>query len=201
MQEDRAALLASKAYVVVTRHDPYEHLRVEEEFCRHLLERVVMMREVPLMKSALSMERTFQKAEPNKAAFAAKSWNRRGMSVDLAQMSMTQPYDGSAALAEHTRNKATFKVRRETVRKHKLEKISAEQRSELKMLPSEEIKEICKIYHLSRGQVYNIRSVFCSMCDLSGHQGLEELGITVAYFARNCPFLRGTTEFVALRIL
>jgi len=30
--EDRAALLASKAYAVVTRDDPYHYFEVEEDF-------------------------------------------------------------------------------------------------------------------------------------------------------------------------
>ena len=60
--EDRAALLASKAYAVVTRNDPYEHLQLEEDFCHYLLERVVMMRELPLMKTALNLERNQQQS-------------------------------------------------------------------------------------------------------------------------------------------
>jgi hypothetical protein len=35
------------------------------------------------------------------------------------------------------------------------------------MLKSDEIKEICEKYNLSRGQVYNIRSIFSSMCTMS----------------------------------
>ena len=35
------------------------------------------------------------------------------------------------------------------------------------MLSNEEIRNLCETYCLSRGQVYNIRSTFGSMCDMS----------------------------------
>jgi hypothetical protein len=50
MDEDRAALLANKSYAVVTRDDPYPYFEIEEDFVQFMLERVVMMRELPYMK-------------------------------------------------------------------------------------------------------------------------------------------------------
>jgi hypothetical protein len=55
--EDRAALLASKAYAVVTRDEPYPLYYIEEELIQFLLERVVMMRELPFMRKAAELER------------------------------------------------------------------------------------------------------------------------------------------------
>lgn len=57
VSEDRAALLASKAYAVVTRDDPYPLFEIEEDFIQFILERVVMMRELPFMRQALVLER------------------------------------------------------------------------------------------------------------------------------------------------
>mgnify|MGYP006950278990 CR=1 FL=1 len=57
IDEDRAALLASKAYAVVTRDDPYHLYEIEEDFIQFILERVVMMRELPYMTRAMELER------------------------------------------------------------------------------------------------------------------------------------------------
>lgn len=81
------------------------------------------------------------------------------------------------------------------------------------MLTNEEIREICEKYCLSRGQVYNIRSTFGSMCEMSekwlATQGQQKAvsvdenvqGISVEYFAKNCTFLQGTLESISKRIL
>lgn len=79
------------------------------------------------------------------------------------------------------------------------------------MLSNDEIREICETYCLSRGQVYNIRSTFASMCEMSenwlalqtGHTSFEDTkeGINIDYFAKNCTFLQGTLESISRRIL
>jgi hypothetical protein len=58
-------------------------------------------------------------------------------------------------------NKATFKIKRDSVLSDQKPKDSN------KMLSSDEISQICENYCLSRKQVYNIRSTFTSMCELS----------------------------------
>ena len=50
-------MLASKAYAVVTRDDPYHLYEIEEDFIQFILERVVMMRELPYMTRAMELER------------------------------------------------------------------------------------------------------------------------------------------------
>lgn len=55
--EDRSALLAKKSFSVVTRDDTYDWWHVEEDFIQFLLEKVVMMRELPYMKAVLTLER------------------------------------------------------------------------------------------------------------------------------------------------
>lgn len=37
------------------------------------------------------------------------------------------------------------------------------------MLSNDEIRDTCETYCLSRGQVYNIRSTFGSMCEMSAN--------------------------------
>jgi hypothetical protein len=54
---DRAALLNSKVYAVATRDDPYAYEQIEEDFIQFLLEKVVMLRELPYMRAALNVER------------------------------------------------------------------------------------------------------------------------------------------------
>jgi hypothetical protein len=44
------------------------------------------------------------------------------------------------------------------------------------MLSNEEIKDTCDQYNLSRGQVYNIRSTFGSMCEMSEKWLIETYG-------------------------
>ena len=55
--EDKRALLAKKPYAIVTAKDPYEDLRFEEAFIKFLLERVIIMRELPYMRAANSLEK------------------------------------------------------------------------------------------------------------------------------------------------
>jgi hypothetical protein len=38
-------------------NEPYPYLQAEEAFIRFLLEKVIMMRELPYMKASLSLER------------------------------------------------------------------------------------------------------------------------------------------------
>lgn len=54
---DRAALLNSKVYAVATRDDPYPYEQIEEDFIQFMLEKVVMLRELPYMRAALNVER------------------------------------------------------------------------------------------------------------------------------------------------
>jgi len=83
------------------------------------------------------------------------------------------------------------------------------------MLTNEEIRELCEKYCLSRGQVYNIRSTYASMCEMSDKWYAEQpantkvvagadenvQGIRIEYFIKNCSFLNGTLESISRRII
>lgn len=91
--EDRAALLASKSFAVVTRDEDYPLAVIEEDFVQFLLERVVMMRELPYMQAAQAMETSQTKGPAIKSThFAAKTQRLHSISV----LRPTQPYDGNA---------------------------------------------------------------------------------------------------------
>lgn len=86
----------------------------------------------------------------NSGTFASKPNNRRG--IDISSLSPTVPYDGPQT-SEMRMNNVTFRVRKES------QKIEAAPKS-AEMLSAEEIKDICLMYQLTRGQVYSIRSAF-----------------------------------------
>lgn len=57
LDEDKRAQLAKKPYAIVTAKDPYEDLQFEDDFIKFLLERVIIMRELPYMRAANSLEK------------------------------------------------------------------------------------------------------------------------------------------------
>ena len=86
----------------------------------------------------------------------------------------TQPYEGN------TFGKATFKVKKALLKptpRATAENFTGRSKEQNgAMLTNEEIKDICETYNLSRGQVYNIRSTFGSMCEMSEKWILETFG-------------------------
>ena len=86
------------------RDEPYPYWQIEEDFIMFMLEKVVMMRELPYMKAALHAEKLQNLAKLNtkfqqsclQGKFASKEVNRRGLPFDMGTSYMTtQPYDGS----------------------------------------------------------------------------------------------------------
>lgn len=75
------------------------------------------------------------------------------------------------------------------------------------MLRNEEIKEICERHKLTRKEIYDIRSQFTSMCMMSQegsnpmNKTLNEQGININYFIKNCSFLVGSLPHINQRIL
>ena len=95
------------------------------------------------------------------------------------KLRMTQPYDGMVGLRAESdgeedeyRNKvvgrAAFKVKQgENMKTETSAEGQPQQQQTNGMLQSEELKEICEKHALTRGEVYQIRSEFMSMCDLA----------------------------------
>jgi hypothetical protein len=74
----------------VTRDDPYPYELIEEDFIQFILEKVVMLRELPFMQQQLNFERAqyverLQQSKFNashlKGNFATKPLNRRGINL------------------------------------------------------------------------------------------------------------------------
>lgn len=115
---DLDALLKNKSYAVVYRDEPYPYWQVEEDFIQFMLEKVVMLRELPYMRAALHAEKLQNIAKMNtkfmtsnlQGTFAAKAINRRGLPIDAYSCMTTQAYDGSDKYHNHQQNKATFKI-------------------------------------------------------------------------------------------
>ena len=95
---------------------------------------------------------------------------------------MTQPYDGNVGLRADSEGedseynnkvvgRAAFKVKQGDNSKNDSHENNQQQATN-GMLQNEELKEICERHALTRGEVYQIRSEFMSMCDLA-KQDLE----------------------------
>ena len=154
------------------------------------------MREVPFMKASEVLERNnnlakihdqIRKLAPRQV-FASKMHNRRiqDAMATRSQLKQTQPYDGAASMqsigkeepeqfTSQAAGRVTFKVKQknqtssisDTQNNTTLDKDKEKPSQGGRMLQNEEIREICEKHALSRGEVYQIRSQFASMCTMS----------------------------------
>lgn len=159
--------------------------------------------------------------------FASKNANRHTLQA-LAlrdKLKVTQPYEGSLSSSEPSftlkeTGKATFKV------KQQVDSPKTAETTNKSMLTNEELKEICFKNGLARGEVFDIRAKYASMCLMSEHWVAERNnpesknfldfkrslnpstkdrksadGINVDYFIEHCIFLAGGLPHVNKRIL
>lgn len=101
--------------------------------------------------------------------FAAKPFNRRGLKFDAALIKPLEGYDGAEIMDQRKAGQATFKVKRPNQSRGTGKRSSGltEPIATPKTLSSDEIKSICTENNLMRGDVYQIRSKFVSMCTMS----------------------------------
>lgn len=82
---------------------PYEFARRDENLIKFLLERVIAMREIPIMQARndreqknniASIKGVLNRIGTDQKGFATKSFNRRGVKVDMTSVRPREGYDG-----------------------------------------------------------------------------------------------------------
>jgi hypothetical protein len=89
---------SNRSFVITSSFEPYPYLDTEENLIKYLLEKVIVMREVPYMQVANTLERNHNKQnlksyikdfDNKNFNFAAKPQNRRGINVDMTKIKQT----------------------------------------------------------------------------------------------------------------
>ena len=192
-------IYAIKPISLVEADQEYDYGALEDSLINFILEKVVVMREVPFVRAMEQLERNVNvnriydqiSRVSNVGGFAGrqgtKKWQQALANRD--QYQQTQPYEGpnqglgdsaSDTFAQNRAGKATFKIKQDD-NKDGASVSGAEgaekdkQANSGRMLRNEEIKEICEKHALKRNEVYQIRSQFASMCTMSDqHQAQQD---------------------------
>ena len=148
-----------------------------------------MMREKPFYEATTMLEKSINMNKimdmigklHSSSQFTSKQEdkNLKIAVANRSQLRQTRPYDGNLGLRAESDNeeseynqkaagRALFKVKQDDKSaRAKKEQDDGQAKSTNGMLQNEEIKEICEKHALTRGEVYQIRSQFVSMCELS----------------------------------
>lgn len=134
------------------------------------------MRELPFMQISKNLEHQqnvgiisdqIRRIRSVNSNFAAKPINRMGFKVDITNLKPTACYEGDGYYQQR-QGQVTFKHKKEKKKqKGSEESANTAQQPGSNMLRHDEIQHICEKHNLSRGQVYQIRSNFSSMCTMS----------------------------------
>lgn len=185
LQKRKDPIYQLKPLSIVEENMAYEYHELEENLTKFLLEKVIVMREVPFMRATDKLERNkninkiydqlVKLAASNQ--FASKQNQEKFLIAqrNRGDLKPTQAYEGGLGapsgsaepetFKQHGAGRATFKVKQEAEKSPKEEVDSKKPAQPGKMLQNEEIREICEKHALSRKEVYQIRSEFASMCD------------------------------------
>ena len=185
-----------KPVALVEEHQAYDYEDLEESLINMLLEKVVVMREVPFLKAIEQLERNANVKKiydqiskvHGVGAFAGRQNTKRWQQAlaNRDQFIQTKPYEGPATglgagsdagsdvFAQNRAGRAFFKVKQDEGKdsasaagQTTTEGGDKDKQQTGRMLRNEEIKEICEKHALKRNEVYQIRSQFASMCTMS----------------------------------